>query len=117
MTPESLVGLRFKATSHGGIVNEGTFDSFDSSTGKHTFTFDNGVTQSFDIKGDKVRNNHGYPGPFVFEGAESYFLVPPESMKSKCTEICRNLLGWIIFLVVLGGASALIAFLRGDLSD
>ena len=83
ITPESLVGLRFKATLGGcstygdmqrngmveGGVYEGTFDGFDSGSREHTFTFDNGVEQSFDIKGDEVRKIH--PEPFVFEGAES----------------------------------------------
>ena len=63
-----------------GVVYKGTFDSFDSRTGEHTFTFDNGGKQSFDIKGDEVREI--YPEPFVFEGGESYFLAPPGPVES-----------------------------------
>jgi hypothetical protein len=69
-TPESLVGLRMAATARDGVF-KGTFDSFDPSTGEHTFTFDNGAKQSWNIKGDKVQKT--YPEPFVFEGAEAYF--------------------------------------------
>ena len=69
---------RYRGLKEGFVyVYEGTFDSFDSRTGEHTFTFDNGVKQSFDIKGDEVQEI--YPEPFVFEGAESYFLAPVES--------------------------------------
>jgi hypothetical protein len=124
ITPESLVGLRFKATLGGcstygdmqrneingmveGVVYEGTFDSFDSGSGEHTFTFDNGVEQSFDIKGGEVRKI--YPEPFVFEGADSYFRAPVES---KCTKNCK-LLYSIACLLALGGATVLIMYLRG----
>ena len=70
ITPESLVGLRMAATARGGVF-EGTFGSFDPSTRKHEIIFNNGVKQSWDIKGDEVRGT--YPEPFVFEGAEAYY--------------------------------------------
>ena len=105
-TPESLVGLRMAATARDGVF-KGTFDSFDSGSGEHTFTFDNGVEQSFDIKGGEVRKI--YPEPFVFEGADSYFRAPVES---KCTKNCK-LLYSIACLLALGGATVLIMYLRG----
>ena len=91
-----------------GVVYKGTFDSFDSRTGEHTFTFDNGLKQSFHIKGEEMQEI--YLEPFVFEGAKSYFLAPVES---KCTK-CKNLLSWIIFLAFFGGATALGLFVKGD---
>jgi hypothetical protein len=69
--PESLVGLRVTATNFKDVVYEGTFSSFDPSTGEHEIVFDNGVKQSWDIKGNDVRVV--YPEPFVFEGSDAYF--------------------------------------------
>ena len=70
ITPESLVGLRMAATARGGVF-EGTFGSFDPSTRKHEIIFNNGVKQSWNIKGIEVRGI--YPEHFVFDGAEAYF--------------------------------------------
>ena len=78
ITPESLVGLRVKATNKGTSF-AGTLRSFDSSTGEHECVFDNEVKQFVDILGDKVRmgdkvwtRSECYSEPFEFEGAEAY---------------------------------------------
>ena len=40
-------------------------------------------------------------------------LLFSELDESKCTK-CKNLLSWIIALAVMGGATALVMFLKGD---
>ena len=70
IVPESLVGRRFTAVDSDGNKFEGIIDGFDPSTREHAVVFDNGVTGSWDIKGDELRES--YP-EFVFEGADAYF--------------------------------------------